>query len=1100
MAVRVFAKRREGRRPSSEEDAHPPIRRRYPHEAVLFRSETDRTPAQRLLFGVWRFYRDPHGAKPGSTCVEEGLFYPDDLPEWDPSGFAKLRAFAMGHAQDAAPGFSRMRSGRELLLWPLSKWLEERLFRYGYSHRNRCDIVAFNLPFDLGRVASHWGPATGFHRGGFSLGIWGHFGPRGGWHDRKFHPRIRVKAIDPRRTLIGFGLLKTKDRDKWGKMPGRFVDLHTLAFALTDRNLTLELACEAFGDPFEKKSVTYGVVSKKLMAYAREDVRHTSTLYRNCLRELRRHQGIDLQAPRLFSPATVGTKYLEAMGVERPKKKFAMLDRQIHGWAMSAFFGGRAEARIVRTPVPISLVDATSMYPTVNALLGTWKVVSAARVKAREVTDDVRELLASPDLLSRCLSREFWRGKIGVTLVEIDHPDGVVLPVRAYYDPEGVDPGIGVNPLTYEGSLWYMLPDVIAAAILSHAPHIKRAIRLDPDRTQRGLHPVRFRGARSIDPMKQDPFVAMIEERSRVSADASLSDEERGRLDLFLKITANATSYGVLARFDRKEFEDPKSVEVFGPDEEATSAKTNHPEDPGPYCFPPVAASLTSGARLMLAMLERLLTEAGGSYAFCDTDSMGIVAARKSRQVPCITPDGSGSVRALSTEEVRGILGRFDDLNPYDRGLVPELWKFEHDSLEDPLWCYAISAKRYALYRLEADGAPSLVTSVDAHEEAAEAEELSEDQGLADWSEHGLGLYLDPIDPDRPQRDERKRRIWMRQAWDWVLSPEGTALPEWASTYALTRFTVSSPRVQRWFAGHDVAVPKAERVRPGTFGLLAHPTGIVAPVSADALPAATYESDPRRWPELPWFDRSTGKRVEVHTLTPGANPEGFADAVERGAVRIDTLGEVLMGYGLRPEHKSLASDGSPTGQGTAGLLRRRPVAGGPVLTDLVGKEGNRLIERLSGEVTDPDEYRTGYGNREDRWKVLVVPVLRKMGAAEVAARAGMSRRAIERAIRKENPTIPHRSSRAEYVRVAADWVAQRMRRGVHPSRSGLGALYCYWQDSGLSEAVQVCACGCGEPLPPRHRKWISDSHRKRAARGAKQDSETVLNVSRSHEP
>ena len=1081
-AVRVFATRKQGRRPPSEEDAPPPIRRRYPHEALVFDTETDRTPAQRLLFGVWRFYRDPRGVEPGSTCVEEGLFYPDDLPERNPAGFAKLEAYAASHEQDAAPGFSRMDSGRTLLLWPLSKWLEERLFRYGYSHRNRCDMVAFNLPFDLGRVASYWGPATGFHRGGFSLGVWGHLGPRGGWHDQKFHPRIKVKAIDPRRTLIGFGLLKKKDRDKWGKMPGRFVDLHTLAFALTDRDLTLELACDTFGDPFRKRQVTYGVISVKLIAYAREDVRHTSILYRNCLGELRRHHGIDLRPSGLFSPATVGTEYLNAMRVNRPSEKFASIDRRIFGWAMSAFFGGRAEARIVRTPVPISLVDATSMYPTVNALLGTWKVISAASVKTREVTEEVREMLASPDLLTRCLSSEFWRGKIGVTLVEIDDPDGVALPVRAYYDPEGLDPGIGVNPLTYDGSLWYMAPDVIAAAILSHPPNVKRAIRLEADGTQRGLRPVMLRGARSIDPNKQDPFVAMIEERRRVAADTSLSDEERTRLDLFLKITANATSYGVLARFDRKEFEDPKPVEVFGPDEEPTSAKTRHPEDPGPYCFPPVAASLTAGARLMLAMLERLVTEVGGTYAFCDTDSMGVVATREGGRVPCITPDGRGYVKALSTKKIRGILGCFDELNPYDQDLIPDLWKAELDSLDDPLWCYAISAKRYALYRLGADGRPSVVAAKDTHEEAAEADEVGEEQELADWSEHGLGMYLDPISPERPQRDEKKRRIWMRQAWEWVLAPEGTPPPEWASTYALTRFTVSSPRVQLWFRGYDVAAPKEKRVRPGTFGLLAHPSGFVSDLSGDALPATTYESDPRRWPELPWFDRSSGKRVEVHTLTPGEDPEGFADALERGAVRIETLGDVLMGYGLRPEHKSLAPDGSPSGEHTVGLLRRRPVRGAPVLTDLIGKEGNRLIERLSGEVTDPDEYRTGYGERQDRWQALVVPVLRKIGAAEVAARSDQSRRAVERAIRREDPTVPHRSSQAEYVRVAADWAAERLRGGARSSRSGLGTLYCYSQDAGLSGSRLTCACGCGRALPPGHRKWVSDAHRKKAGR------------------
>ena len=144
---------------------------------------------------------------------------------------------------------------------------------------------------------------------------------------------------------------------------------------------------------------------------------------------------------------------------------------------MSAFYGGRAEARIVRTPVPVVHVDFTSMYPAVNELLGTWKILRAERIRTIDATDQVRELLSDEGLIDRCLTRELWR-EIGVTLVEIE-PDGDILPVRANYQPDSDDLGIGLNPLTYNGRLWYALPDVLAAAVLgrpiaaSHArdPH-----------------------------------------------------------------------------------------------------------------------------------------------------------------------------------------------------------------------------------------------------------------------------------------------------------------------------------------------------------------------------------------------------------------------------------------------------------------------------------------------------------------------------------------------------------------------------------------------------------------------------------------------------
>lgn len=120
------------------------------------------------------------------------------------------------------------------------------------------------------------------------------------------------------------------------------------------------------------------------------------------------------------------------------------------------------------------------------------------------------------------------------------------------------------------------------------------------------------------------------------------------------------------------------------------------PEDPGPFCFPPIACALTAAARLMLALLERLVREAGGSYAFCDTDSMAIVASPRGRRVPCSTA-GADHIRALSRAEVRRVLARFDELNPYDRELVSSPWKVEADSFRRELWRYAISAKRYCL-------------------------------------------------------------------------------------------------------------------------------------------------------------------------------------------------------------------------------------------------------------------------------------------------------------------------------------------------------------------------------------------------------------------
>ena len=67
----------------------------------------------------------------------------------------------------------------------------------------------------------------------------------------------------------------------------------------------------------------------------------------------------------------------------------------------------------------------------------------------------------------------------------------------------------------------------------------------------------------------------------------------------------------------------------------------------------------------MLATLEALVTIAGGSWAFCDTDSMAIVATETGGLVPCPggperDEHGRECVRALDFGQVDGIVRRFE--------------------------------------------------------------------------------------------------------------------------------------------------------------------------------------------------------------------------------------------------------------------------------------------------------------------------------------------------------------------------------------------------------------------------------------------------------
>ncbi|MGH3427236.1 MAG: hypothetical protein ACRDQZ_06670, partial [Mycobacteriales bacterium] len=733
-------------------------------EVLVWDTETVTTPDQRLLVLCWRLYVLEEGHPP--RRLEEGLAYPDDLEARDPDGFRTLREYIGANPKaDIEPGLGRMGGAATLRCESLSWWLHRRLFLRGYKHRERCDIVGLNLMFDLGRIASYWAPADDDYYGGWSLGIWGRYTAGGRWRDAPRRPRLRAKAIDPRRTRFEWGSIG-QDPDFW-KGRGRFVDLRALTFALTDRGHTLESGCAAFGVPYTKRETELGRITPDLLAYAREDVEATSLLYFACLDELARHEGIDLEPHRLYSPATIGARCLDAMGYQRPLEQFTNLThdelgwthlpeglraarrRQVSaqpnpdalstdvlGWAMSSFYGGRAEARIVRTPVPVRLVDFTSMYPSVNALLNTRALLTAERIRVEDATASVERILGRSDLGEWCLTPAAWH-EIGVPLVEIQ-PRDAILPVRGRFDPATGDLGIGVNPHRFNGHVWYALPDVLAARLLTPDWNpedppliVRRAIRLVGDGRQATLRAVRLRGGRELDPRRDDPFLAMIEERHRVKA----SDP---RQELFLKVTANSTSYGVLARFDRRDRATPTAVTVYGPDSEPFEAKTSAPEDPGPFCFPPVAASITAAARLMLALLEHQVTAAGGSYAFCDTDSLAVVATKRARPVPMGRGD---AVRSLSYSAVRDILDRFTELNPYNPDLIPgSPWSVKFDSASEELWCYAISAKRYTLYHLP-DGQPELVGVRDQADDdtgLADTHEADSDADkYVDWSEHG---------------------------------------------------------------------------------------------------------------------------------------------------------------------------------------------------------------------------------------------------------------------------------------------------------------------------------------------------------------------------
>jgi hypothetical protein len=120
----------------------------------VFDTETRTDATQRLTFGSYQFYVE-------GRCLEEGLFYADDLPARDRR---ILEEYARTHEAQVS-----VESRRKFQLFTRSKFLG-RLFKAVY--KGRCLLVGFNLPFDLSRIAFESSTARGRFAGGLSLALW----------------------------------------------------------------------------------------------------------------------------------------------------------------------------------------------------------------------------------------------------------------------------------------------------------------------------------------------------------------------------------------------------------------------------------------------------------------------------------------------------------------------------------------------------------------------------------------------------------------------------------------------------------------------------------------------------------------------------------------------------------------------------------------------------------------------------------------------------------------------------------------------------------------------------------------------------------------
>jgi len=865
---------------------------KWAHFALVFDCETTTDIRQDLNFLWWRFCELKEGAY---VCQQEGLAYAGAL---DARSVQLIRSFARekrAEVEDGCPD--------DILVQSRTEFVDGEFWQ---AVQAGAVIVCFNAPFDLSRLALEYREAQNKNTG-WSMVLW----TRKGGPDT-FRPKLRIKPKDSRSAFVS---LAGGDPNNRAIYRGRFLDLSVLGWALRNRHMDLNGFLRSFGLKPKMDHEPTGRVTKNELEYGRTDVKRTVELLNAMKRE---YDGfpIDLAPERALSAASLTKAFLDKMGVQQPSHKFD-IPPDIAGKCWQTYYGGRSEIRIRHQEVPVVVCDTTSEYPSVAGLLDLWPLLVAADVGVENCTKRARRFLADLNV-ETVLEPSTWRNLAFFALIK---PSSDILPVRALYNETG-ETNIGLNPLTSKEPISYAGPDLAASRLaMGRAPRIVNAFRFIPHGVQEGLKSTVI-GTRTINPERDDFFRAIIEERKKLP--------KTHPHYLLLKIIANAL-YGVFAELNKNEYgkNRAKQLEVFS-GEHKFEQPTVVVESPGRFQFPPAAALITAGGRLMLALLERMIKDLGGTYLLTDTDSMLFVASKKGGLFPC--PGGPHNlgvtdrkaIKAITWKQVEEICARLNRLNPYDPNVVGEILKIEDCNLDrtgeqHQLYGLAVSAKRYVVYTRKKNSIEIIKPS-----------------------EHGLGIVYVPDKRDRYKPIDCKDQEsayprWVVESWERILAdhfrniknPENALVSHglWFDNLpAVMRVRVTTPNVLKALRKRDPGAAK-----PYNFAL--------SPILIDPVPGCTLIAPASKHPEE-WLTRDY---TEIHS------GETVKLATEYGGKPLtpQTLANVIWRHFLHPEDKSLAPDGQPCNTYTSGLLLRRPIE---AMTPFVfiGKE----IERRAQEGED----------------------------------------------------------------------------------------------------------------------------------------------------
>ncbi len=728
----------------------------------VFDTETTTDRYQNLKFGSYGIWEN-------DKLDEFGLFYDNNL---DNNDIKTLSDYA---------------NKKHIKLITKSQFLE--LF-IDYVYKRRAICVGFNLPFDISRIAIDYGISRRDNNA-FSFKLF----------ENVYMPRIIIKHIDSKRSLINFSTPYSKNYKRINRYRGVFVDLRTLSFALTNENHSLESACKLFNVEHKKlRTEEHGKITQEYVQYNINDVFASYDLFLALKKDFLKYK-LSTPLNRLLSPASIGKEYFKEMGIKPFLELNPAFPKQMLGWIMTTYYGGRTEVHIRKKPVKVSYIDFTSMYPTQFVLLGLWDYVIADNI---DVTEDNKFPEFSDNIsLNALTNKDLWKKLNGIALVDLDNE---ILPLRARYSGK-IAYNIGLNYAKGK-ALWYTYPDIIASKLLTgKTPKIIKAYRFIPKGKQSNLGPITLFG-KTINPEKEDFIRYLIEHRLEIKQKLKKDpgNKDLKKEDFIAKIIANATSYGIFVEVNTEN--EKTDAEIYGIS--PFTCRVEKKEQFGRAFNPILATMLTSGSRLILAMVEAYVHEKNGYFAYCDTDSL------------FVNPEIVGDIQEF-----------FRLLNPYTTPV--EMFKVEKDGKGNPLhdvWFYGISAKRYCLYRKDGD-----------------------DIEILKHSSHGLGTILGISETE------------IRQIWRDILGihygllTRETFAEKHRHKFVMGRLALTSPFVLRRFN----KINKDRKLKPFNFVIAGVGNKIDPSTGETIIPVVPFTKDLDLVPFQLFVDYKTGKEYAENT-------------------------------------------------------------------------------------------------------------------------------------------------------------------------------------------------------------------------------------------